>query len=135
METGIPARLSPAEGRKFGLLVGGAFLVLGGISWWRGHPVSSKVFLGLGGALVVAGALVPAHLGPVYRAWTGLARVISKVTTPVFMGAVYFLVLTPIGLLRRAFSGNAMVHRPVDGSYWVAREPDQRQRRDMERQF
>src|SRR6185437_2642786 len=27
LETGVPARLTPAEGRKFGLLVGAAFLL------------------------------------------------------------------------------------------------------------
>ena len=42
-----------------------------------------------------------ASLGPVERAWMGLAGIISKVTTPIFMSVVYFVVLTPVGLLRR----------------------------------
>jgi len=33
LATGISARLTPAEGRKFGLLVGGAFLLLALLSW------------------------------------------------------------------------------------------------------
>lgn len=135
METGISARLSPTEGRKFGLLVGGAFLAFGGVSWWRGHTTAPKILWALGLALVVAGLLVPGRLGPVYRGWMALAKALSRVTTPIFMGIVYFVVLTPLGLLRRLFVGNSLVRKPQGAGYWVPRDPAQRQRRDMERQF
>ena len=101
MEGRIPARLTAHEGRRFAFPVGIAFLLLAAIAWWRSHTLPSQVLGGLGGLLIVAGALVPSHLGPVYRAWMGLAHAISKVTTPIFMGIVYYLVVTPIGLLRR----------------------------------
>lgn len=135
MEAGIPARLTPAEGRKFGLTVGGAFLAFAAISWWRGHATAPKVLLAIGLALVLAGLLVPGRLGPVYRGWMGFAKILSKVTTPIFMGLVYYVVLTPMGLARRLFAGNPLVRKPQGPGYWVAREPTQRQRRDMERQF
>ena len=48
----------------------------------------------------------------------GLAHVISKVTTPIVMGVMYFLVLTPVGLLRRAFGRNPMVASQRARSYW-----------------
>ena len=120
LATGIPARLSPAEGRKFGFTVGAAFLVLAGITWWREHPVLMYVFTTLGTALVGAGLVVPGHLGPIHRAWMGLALAISKVTTPIFMGIVYFLVIMPVGLLMRALGRNPIQHKPVEGSYWAA---------------
>ena len=47
----VPARLTPAEGRKFGLTVGAAFLVLAAIPWWRGHRIARDCACGaLGGA-------------------------------------------------------------------------------------
>ena len=98
MAAGVPARLTAAEGRKFGLTVGIAFGVLGGILLWRGKETLSTVLLALGGVLVLAGLVVPTLLGPVERAWMGLAHLISKVTTPIFMGIVYFVVMTPIGI-------------------------------------
>ena len=103
---GIPAGLSPAEGRKFGLVVGGAFLVLGLVLRLRDHGTASAVTLALGGALALAGLAIPGRLGPAYRGWMALARTISKVTTPVFMGAIYFLVLTPTG--REKWKGPAL---------------------------
>ena len=83
MENGIPARLSRAELRRFGLVVGGAFLVLAAVLWWRGQGLAPTIAATLGTALVAGGLLVPGRLGPVYRGWMGLAVLLSKVTTPV----------------------------------------------------
>lgn len=112
---------SSADGRRFGLTVGCAFLVFAGIAWWRDHPALAPVLGGLGGLLCVAGMAVPAQLGPVDRAWMKLAHLISKVTTPIVMGVMYLLVLTPVGLLRRTLGGNPMVHTPEGDSYWKSR--------------
>ena len=117
----IPARLTPAEGRRFGLVVGGAFLLFGFVSRWRGHAAAPAVLWGLGGVLVVLGLLVPGRLGPVYRAWMGLAHALSRVTTPIFMGLVYYLVLTPTGLVLRLLGRNPLGRREQDGGFWVAR--------------
>ena len=64
---------------------------------------------------------MPARLGPVYRAWMGLALLISKVTTPIFLAIVYFLVIAPVGLLMRLFGRNPLRHKPEDGSWWLSR--------------
>ena len=132
---GIPARLTPQEGRKFGLTVGIAFLVLGGISHWRGHTVAPLVLWSIGGLLTAGGLLIPGQLSGVHRAWMGLSHLLSKVTTPLFMGLVYFLVITPMGLLMRMFSRNPMVHRPDAAGYWVVRKPDPDQANSLTRQF
>ncbi len=127
-----PARLSPAEGRKFAFTLTGAFGVFAGVSWWRGGETVPLVLGNLAAAFALGGLLVPGQLGPVHRAWMGLAHAISKVTTPIFMGVVYFLVITPIGLLRRTFGGNPLrAHQGVTG--WVDRT--QSPRGDLTRQF
>jgi hypothetical protein len=79
----VPARLSAAEGRKFGLTVGLAFAALAGITWWRDHALLMQIFGGLATALILAGLVIPGWLGPVYRGWMGFAHLISKVTTPI----------------------------------------------------
>jgi hypothetical protein len=103
----VPARLTAAEGRKFGFTVGTAFLVLGGIVMWRGKQRTATVLLSLGGLLVLAALVAPTALGPVERGWMKLALLISKVTTPIFMGVTYFIVITPIGFIRR-LAGNPL---------------------------
>ncbi|HEU5040250.1 MAG TPA: SxtJ family membrane protein [Gemmatimonadales bacterium] len=131
----IPAGLTAAEGRRFGLQVGVAFLVLGGVAWWRGHPLASGLLLALGGVLVVAGLAAPAGLGPVYRGWMRLAVAISRVTTPLIMGLIYFAVVTPSGLLLRLFGHRPLKRARGAASYWMSRTDAAQQRGDMHRQF
>jgi len=132
---GIRAGLTPREGRKFGLTVGAAFLVLAAISRWRGHEIAPLVMGGLGGLLVLAGAVLPGRLTPAYRAWMQLALLLSKVTTPIFMGLIYFVVLTPTGLLIRLFGRNPLKTKKVEGSYWVTRPVAKQESDSLTRQF
>ena len=143
MAARVPARLSPAngqafsaaEGRRFGLTVGGAFLALAALFWWRDHPTRGAVAAALGGALVVAGLVIPARLGPVFRGWMRLGHAISRVTTPLILGIVYFLVIAPFGLVRRALGRNALTRPETGGGYWVDRTPIPGPRSDLTRQF
>ena len=133
----VPARLkgpyTAAAGRKFGFTVGIAFLVLAGIARWRGHHTTTMVLGGLGVLLVAGGLIVPASLGPIERGWMRFALLLSKVTTPIFMGIVYFIVLTPVGLLRRAFGKNGLVHQASPNGFWADRS--QSPRGALDRQF
>lgn len=135
MAARVPARLSRREGRSFGLTVGGAFLLLAAVSAWRGHGTAPIVLAALGSAFVIAGLLLPGRLGPVYRVWMRGALAISKVTTPILLGVLYFLVITPTGIVRRAFGGNPLKHTDPDGGYWKARTGDDAGRSDLRRQF
>jgi hypothetical protein len=134
MATRIPAGLTAAEGRRFGLTVGAAFLVLTAFLVWRSHLKTAAVFGAIGTLLVIAGLAVPTRLGPVERGWMKFAHLISKVTTPIVMGVMYLLVLTPFGFLRRVFGGNPLEHAPDAGGYWKQR-PAGRGRSNLTRQF
>ena len=130
----VPARLTTRELRKFGLVVGAAFFVLGGILRWRGSGNAALVLWAIGAALVGLGLLLPALLGPVYRAWMGLAILLSRVTTPIIMGVLYFLVMTPMGWLLRGFGHRPLEHGRKGREIWITR-PAESRRGDMERQF
>lgn len=134
MAEGIPARLSAAQGRRFGFTVGAAFLLFAGIAWWRDHAAIASVLAALGGSLSLAGLLIPTYLGPVERNWMKLAHLISKVTTPIVMGLMYFVVLTPVGILRRTFGGNPLTHAAHESSYWKPRAAGRRAG-NLKRQF
>ena len=135
MAAAIPARLTTAEGRRFGLTVGLAFLALAAVAWWRGRIPAEVGFGTLGALLVLAGLVIPTRLGPVLRAWMGLAHAISKVTTPVFLGVVFYGVVTPVAMLMRLFGARPLAQPERGTSGWVARAPEARRRLDMQRQF
>lgn len=131
MNSSLSTEFTASDGRRFAFPVGTAFAVLAGLLLWRDRDVLAGAALGLAALLYVAGLFAPTRLGPAHRAWMALAGAISKVTTPVFMAIVYFGVLTPTGLVMRAFGRNPMAHTPRDGSYWVESEG----RGDLRRQF
>ena len=122
-----------SDGRKFAFPVGIAFLVLAGLLFWREKETLFRIAAGLGSLLLVAGVVLPGKLGPVYRAWMRMALAISKVTTPIFMGVVYFVVLTPTGLLMRLVGKKPIRHEPRNGSFWQSTEGQPRG--DLRRQF
>jgi hypothetical protein len=129
--------LTTAEGRRFAWTLAAAFAVLGALLWWRHRATPAIVAASLSLLMLLAGAFVPSRLGPVQRAWMGLAHAISRVTTPIFLAIVYFLVLTPAGFMRRTVGGNPLVRDAKAGSFWVERDrlSQDRKRQRLERQF
>lgn len=119
----VPTRLSPDEGRRFGITIGTAFAGLAVALAWRGHGIPATVSAVLAVTLLLAGLTIPRRLSPVYGAWMKLARILSRVTTPVLMGVTFFFLVTPLGLLMRLFGRNPLVHEARNGSYWRRRLP------------
>jgi hypothetical protein len=63
-----------------------------------------------------------------------MAHVLSRVTTPIVLGAFFFLILTPIGLTRRAFGRKGLPRARPGRSMWTERA-DGFRRGDLKRQF
>jgi len=135
--TKLPETYTAAKGRRFALTLAGAVAVLAAVAFLRHRHTTWTVLGTLAVLMALAGLVIPSRLEPVERAWMGLAHALSRVTTPIFMGIVYFVVLTPMALVRRAVGGNPMQHKVESDSYWSKRsrvEADAARRR-MERQF
>lgn len=130
----VDRALTPGEGRQFGFTVGGGFLALTGLAAWHGHEALAWGTGMLGALLVVLALTCPSRLGPVRKRWMVVARAISRVTTPIVMGLVYYVVLTPTGTLRRTLGNDPLEKKARDGSYWVVRG-EARSPEHMKRQF
>jgi predicted membrane-bound dolichyl-phosphate-mannose-protein mannosyltransferase len=124
-----------AEDRRFVFTVAAAFVALTGILMWRGKPVTAMVPAALAAMLMLVSVLFPASIPRIHRAWMAGAHAISRITTPIILGMVYYLVLTPTGLIRRALGKSSLRPRLSNDSYWVAREVKARPPADMRRQF
>ena len=123
--------------KEFGLVVGGVFVLLGG--WWlyRGKFGSAApVLLTLGALLVLFGLIWPRALVWPNRAWMLLAEALSWVTTRVILGLVFFLVMTPIGVVKRLMGWDPLSRRaPRGASYWRPYSERQRDPRHYEKMF
>ncbi len=117
------ADLSKKELRDFGLVTGAIFAVLFGlfIPWVFEHSYPRWPWY-VFAALAVPALIVPGVLQPVYKIWMRFGLLISKITTPLILGIVFFVIITPFGLVRRFIAKDAMA-RSLDtdaDSYRVA---------------
>ncbi|MFN0085081.1 MAG: SxtJ family membrane protein [Blastocatellia bacterium] len=132
-----PSKSSFREEREFGLLVGAVLIGLG--SWWtyRNHwRTAATAFLAIGAVLVLFGLLFPKALALPNRAWMGLAGLMAMVTTPILLGLIFFLVIMPIGVIKRATGWDPLRRRaPSSPSYWTPYNPRQRDPRHFEKMY
>ena len=124
------ARRKAREGRVFALTLTGGFLFLAAVGLWRNAEVLLAVSLAMAVISLLAALLVPGRLTRVQKAWMKIGEAIGRVTTPVLMALIYYLVVTPIALIRRAVSRR----QPPRVSNWHRRPPLPPPSR-MERQF
>ena len=106
--------------REFGLLVGLMAILIGSWRIYRGHwePVATGL-LGAGSALALLGVVFPRALVLPNRWWMALARWLSLITTPIILGIVFFLLVMPIGVIKRLFGWDPLRRRaPSAVSYW-----------------
>lgn len=109
---------------------------LGGMFWWRTGSATPAFWVwGVGGALVVA-ALASAPIARLL--FVGLVVVtypIGLVVSYIVLGAMFYLVFTPLGVLMRAAGRDPLALRARDRrSHWVKYEQDDRPERAF-RQF
>lgn len=116
--------LTKKELRKFGLTVGGIFLVLAGISFWRGHEIPPVVLGALGVLLFVPGLIAPTILRPVEKGWMRFAAGLAYVNTRIILTVLYYVLFAPIGLIRRMLGKDGLNVKLGKGetSDWVKRE-------------
>lgn len=124
-----------AEDRKFVFTVSAALVALTGILLWRGKPATAMALAGLAALLMLLSVLAPRAIPPVHGAWMAGAHAMSRVTTPIILGVVYYLVLTPTSFARRILGKSSLTRPRSSNTYWVTRDVPARPPADMHRQF
>lgn len=78
---------------------------------------------GAAAGIGLAGLALPPLIRPVYVVMMAITLPIGLVVSTVLLAAVYYLVVTPIGLLARLLGYDAMRRKfdPAAESYWIER--------------
>ncbi len=98
------------------------------VRWWA---------VSISGTFALLTLIRPSLLHPANRMWTRFGLLLSRITNPVFTGLLYFLVITPIGLLMR-LSGKDLLRLRRDlnaTTYWIQRRPPGPKPESMPQQF
>ncbi|HEV2884110.1 MAG TPA: SxtJ family membrane protein [Pyrinomonadaceae bacterium] len=123
--------------RDFGLIVGGVLLLLSG--WWiyRGKLTGAVQFtLPLSVLLIVLGIVFPRALVYPNKVWMLIAEVLAFVSTRIILALVFFLMITPIGVVKRWFGWDPLSRRSGSReSYWQPYDGRQRNARHYEKMY
>jgi hypothetical protein len=121
----MPNEITSKQLRSFGFTVGGIFAL---IALW---PIVVRAEDPRWWAMVVAGCLlVPAVVFPkslvwVYKGWMAIGHVLGWINTRIILGTIFYLIVTPIGMIRRWLGKDPMGRqlRPDLDSYRIIRKP------------
>lgn len=113
----------PPSERSFGFVFTVFFLVLGLWPLLSGAPPRIALLIAAGVIAAIA-VLAPKVLAPLNLVWFKFGLALGKVVSPIVLGLLFFVIVTPIGLVARASGKNLLRRRKPEGqSYWQAREP------------
>jgi hypothetical protein len=129
-------RSGTKELRQFGVTIAAALCLIGGWLWWKESGWYSYLLIAAAAVLATA-LLVPRLLKPFQKCWMVLGLCMGLVVTGVLMVVLFYLVVTPIGLLMR-LRGMDPLKRSFDReaeSYWIPRDAGTADRKNYERQF
>jgi len=121
-----PIQNLPSE-RSFGLLFAVVFAFISAYGWflkdWSLTVVLSLV--GVASMFVLLCFVAPSVLGPLNWLWLQLGQLLSKIFSPLVLGVIFFLLLTPLSLVTRLFGRDELrLKRQVSQtSYWIDRAP------------
>jgi hypothetical protein len=121
--------------KEFGLIVGGVFALLG--VWWlyRGKFATAAYILSAAGsALIICGLVYPRVLTVPRKFWMKLAEGMAYISSRIILAIIFFLVLTPIGLVKRALGWDPLQRRSATSDTFWQPYPE-RQRRHYEKMF
>ena len=130
------APVESASERSFGIVFFLVFFVIGlwpllddrEIHWWS--MVIAVVIL-------MAAFLWPVALQPMNQLWMKFGLLLHKILNPLILCIIFFLVVSPIGLLMRALGKRplALEFESQKSSYWIRRDPPGPPAADMKNQF
>ncbi len=122
--------------RKFGYVVGGALALFGAFFLWRGKDFYVYFFI-VAAALLVLAVILPSILKPLQKVWMSLAIVIGWFVSRILLSVLFYVILTPLGLISRIVGKHFLELKPDSSmkSYWLKRDTSEVKLSDYEKQY
>ena len=103
--------------------------------------IDKEIFLGIFLFLVALFFLFISHQFPQFlslpvKAWMRLGVMLGRFFNPITLGMLFFLLITPVGVLTRLFGRDELLLKKKNKkSYWLARQKTDDKFNSFERQF
>ena len=118
------SQIQSSSDRSFGFVFAAVFLIVAFYPLL--HAAGIRIWaVVISGLFLLLAALVPQVLAPANRLWTKFGLLLHNIVSPLALGILFFLVVTPTGLLMRLFGKDPLRLRfdPAADSYWIKRDP------------
>ncbi len=108
--------------RNFGIVFSIVFLI---IATW---PILNQNEIRIWSIIIsliflILGLINSKFLSPLNKAWFKFGLILGSVIAPVVMGVVYFLVVTPTGLIMKALGKDILgLKRNKNSTYWLEKD-------------
>ncbi len=129
-------KFANSELSKFGITIGIILFIIAGIFLWIENDLYI-VLLYISLILIITGVLFPFLLKPVYLIWMVFSYIISWFMTRIILSLLFYLIITPIGLISRLLGKQFLELRwnKLKGSYWNIRKKENYITDHYEKQF
>jgi hypothetical protein len=122
--------------RGFGFVFTGVFAVVGGFTLWRDVGIPG-IWFGASAVTLAFSFLTPQLLHPFNRVWHKFGLLLGRVTNPIVLGLLFFVAVTPTGLIMRLFGKDPLRLKrdPGADSFWILRDPPGPDPESLKQQF
>ena len=123
--------------RNFGITIGIILFIISGLlmlmhygkEFYQLIAIIASTFIGLG-------LILPILLKPIYFLWMMFATILGWIMTRLILSLVFYLIMTPIGLITRLLGEDFLALKKIDyDTYWNHRDSDYETNQDYEKQF
>jgi polyferredoxin len=121
------ARSESRESRIFGVALAAILAALGALALFKDHPARAAVLLPAALASAALPFVAPRLWIRGFRLWMKVAEGLAWISTRVLLGAFFYLVLAPFGILSRRFRQDPLDLEWKDGkpTYWRDKTPEE----------
>ncbi len=120
-ETSSKSPLLPTNS-KFGWFFVVVFFLSAIYMYSKGWNTVTLVALVIAILFVVVTILSPQFLAPLNRFWYELGIFLGKIVSPVVLGLIFFILITPVSLVMRLFGRDELkIKKRNVESYWIDR--------------
>lgn len=86
--------------------------------------------------LLVVTVIAPRRLSQLNKVWFKLGILLGKIFSPIILGAIFFILITPVALVARMLGRDELrIKKQKTKSFWVERDPTGPQPESFKNQF
>ena len=121
--------------RSFGITIGIILFIISGFLMYYNKEAYQLIAI-IASTFIGLGFILPVLLKPIYFVWMTFAAILGWVMTRVIVSIVFYLIITPIGLLTRLLGEDFLALKKTESdSYWNYRDSAEELNQDYEKQF